>query len=224
MPSLIDICCKIALLVMAIHLYKHPFLLKIMSRADPSVAPDTNTNEEKFRKTNQPGSDHPITILIYDHLRLNININEEKSMNTNQPGSDHPIKPYINFTEEESLKLNQLGPYHIWSDIDINIKIMEHRYNELKYTCKYKCNLDLWDLNSFAGCIFYFLPKYIGACKDVMSLAPIIYIAVASIIVTIALLNNDLLYAEENHLYIIYAFIMFLILVLLEHLFICNEN
>merc|ERR1712156_255746 len=200
---------KIALLIVAICLLN---LLKIKSRADSSVALDTNINEEKSRKTNQQSSDCTITIVIYDHLRLDININEEKSMKTNQPGSDHSFNPYINFTEEELLKIIQRGSDHqISSDININIEIMKHRYNRKKYTCKYKCRLDLLDVKALAGCIFDLLPKYIGACGDALSWAVILYLAVASSMVISSIAGMAIIAPNNGLTNGIYTFIMFLI-------------
>merc|ERR1712156_869634 len=80
MPRRIGICDKIAFLIVAICLFNLSYLLKINTKADPSVTPDININEENSMKTNKPGSDYSVT--------PDINIDEKKSMKTNQPGSE----------------------------------------------------------------------------------------------------------------------------------------
>merc|ERR1712156_690536 len=57
MPRRIGICDKIAFLIVAICLFNLSYLLKINTKADPSVTPDINIDEEKSMKTNKPGSE-----------------------------------------------------------------------------------------------------------------------------------------------------------------------
>merc|ERR1712156_234771 len=167
MPRRIGICDKIAFLIVAICLFNLSYLLKINTKADPSVTPDININEEESMKTNKPGSDHSVT--------PDININEEKSMKTNQPGLDYSVTPHINIDEKKSMKTNQPG-----SEAD-------------ESKCKLKCRFNLRDPKAFAGCNFDFLPQYEGACRDARIWAVFLYLLVACIMIVcaIVLFNKD---------------------------------